>query len=273
MTTDKVCILVVSHNYKTLTDSLCADIVSHTKGVDYDLHVIETGSDLDNCSSYMTLWVKEKCRMTRGFNLLRTYADFIAAQKGYEYTAYQLFVNDAKFIDDKDLVSTLYNELKANLDCGQIHPYQSNIQHPFLRLNKCNPEGCRKESFTEIICPMIRAEAWRMLPNLLDSIFFYGWGLDYDMPFQLHTMGFKTFLSDSVGIFHTPFTSYKNQHITKETLQSDQFNALARANMNEGFVKKYGPNWKQILYDGIPFDVSKECLYLWLHHQDGFDPS
>lgn len=269
----KVCILVVSHNFKTLTNSLCEDIISHTKGVDYDLHVIETGSDLDNCSDYMTLWVKEKCRMTRGFNMLKKYADYMAAQKGYSYFSYQLFVNDAKFIDDKDLVGTLYNQMIERPDCGQIHPYQSNITAPFGRLNKCNPEGARKESFAEIICPMISASAWELAPNLLDSVFFYGWGLDYDMPYQLHRAGGRTYISDSVGIFHTPCTTIKNPAITKETIQVQDFNSLARKNMNDGFITKYGPNWKQVIYDGIPSDVSKECLYLWLHHQDGFNPA
>lgn len=268
----KVCVLVVSHNYPELTDSLCEGIVKRTKGVDYDLHVIETGSSIGNFSKYITLWVSDGCRMTRGFNLLKSYADSVLKYKtGEKYDAYMLFVNDAKFIDDSDIISTLYHDMKALPDCGQIAPYQSNIYPPHTRLGKVSDSGTRKESFCEIICPMISAEAWDACgEDFLDNRFFYGWGLDYDMPYQLHKNGFRTYISDKVGIFHDPFTSYKNKEKTKQTMDGNQFIQLARKNMHEGFQQKYGSDWMQILMDGVPPDVSKEALYLWLAMNDGF---
>lgn len=266
----KICILVVSHNNKNLTDDLCENIISRTKGVDYDLHVIETGSEWDNCSKHMTLWVKEGVRMTRGFNLLKDYADFTAAMKGYYYDAYHLFVNDAKFIDDQDLVTTLYKQMISLPDCGQIHPYISNMGHTHPRQRCMNTDGPRKESFVEIICPMISGNAWLVNPDLLDNVFFYGWGLDYDIPYQLHKTGYRTYISDTVGIHHVAFTSYRERAITKEKLTQGEFIPLARKNMEEGFITKYGHNWKRIIYDGIPEDVNKESLYNWLNQNDGF---
>lgn len=269
---DKICILVVSHNYPELTDSLCDDIVSHTKNVNYDLHVVETGSEKENCSKYATLWTKDKCRMTRGFNLLKSYADSVNRYSGHkEYDAYMLFVNDAKFIDEKDMVSVLYEEMQSLPDCGQIHPYQSNIYPPHVRLGKLTENETRKESFSEIICPMISAKAWKTCgPDLLDNRFFYGWGLDYDMPYQFHKNGFRTYITDKVGVFHSPFTSYKNKEKTKQSMDGSQFIQLARKNMHEGFIQKYGNDWMSLLYDEIPSDVSKEALYLWLSMNDGF---
>jgi hypothetical protein len=268
----KVCILVISHNYPELTDSLCDDIVSHTKAVDYDLHVIETGSGLDNCSRYATMWVKDGCRMTRGFNLLKAYADSVLKYKtGEKYDAYMLFVNDAKFIDDQDMVSILYDEMKKHPDCGQIHPYQSNIYLPHRRLGKITEDETRRESFSEIICPMISADAWdKCGADLLDNRFFYGWGLDYDMPYQFHKNGYRTYITDKVGVFHDPFTSYKNKEKTRQQMDSTQFINKARENMHSGFIEKYGSNWMQFLIDAVPSDVSKEALYLWLHMNDGF---
>ena len=267
-----VCVLVVSHNYPELTDSLCDDIVSRTKEVSYDLHVIETGSQLDNCSKYATMWVSDGCRMTRGFNNLKAHADRVLKYKSNQkYDAYMLFVNDAKFINDQDMVSILYNEMKSLPDCGQIHPYQSNIYPPHTRLGKCSENFTRKESFSEIICPMISADAWNKCgEDFLDNRFFYGWGLDYDMPYQLHKNGYRTYITDKVGIFHDPFTSYKNKEKTKQTMDGNQFIQLARKNMHDGFIEKYGQNWMQMLMDVIPSDVSKEALYLWLYMNDGF---
>lgn len=267
-----VCILVVSHNYPELTDSLCDGIVARTKGVDYDLHVIETGSQIDNCSKYATMWISDGCRMTRGFNNLKAHADRLLKYKSNQkYDAYMLFVNDAKFINDEDIISILYDEMKSLPDCGQIHPYQSNIYPPHIRLGKVTENSTRKESFSEIICPMISAEAWdKCGEDFLDNRFFYGWGLDYDMPYQLHKNGYRTYITDKVGIFHDPFTSYKNKEKTKQTMDGSQFIQIARKNMHEGFTEKYGSNWMQSLIDGVPNDVSNESLYLWLYMNDGF---
>jgi GT2 family glycosyltransferase len=265
----KIAILVVSHNNPELTNKLCEDIISRTK-VDYDLHVIETGSNLAKVSKYMTLWVNEGVRMTRGFNLAKQYADFTAAQKGYSYDAYHLFVNDAHYIDEQDMTGVLYEEMMKNSDCGQINPYQQNIYFPHTRQGKVNENGARKESFSEIICPLIRAEAWNQIPDLLDNVFFYGWGLDYDIPHKMHTNGWRIYISDTVGVHHQAFTSYREKEKTEEKMEVGQFVNSARQNMNEGFIKKYGQNWRRAIYDSIPEDVSKECMWLWLHHNDGF---
>lgn len=265
----KIAILVVSHNNPELTDSLCDGIIERTKGVEYDLHVIETGSNLNKLSKYMTLWVKEGVRMTRGFNLLKKYADFTAKQKGYSYDAYHIFVNDAKFIDGQDMTSLLWTQMKNIPDCGEINPYQVNIGPPHMRQNKMNLSGARKESFSEIICPMIRADVWNNIPDLLDNRFFYGWGLDYDIPHQLHNTEWRLYISDSVGVFHQAFTSYREKEKTEEKMEVGQFVSEARRNMDIGLEEKYGKNWRRVIYDNIPQDVNKESMYMWLHVNDG----
>jgi len=268
---ERIAILVVSHNNPDLTDKLCECIKQRTKGVEYDLHVIETGSNLSKVSNHMTLWVKEGVRMTRGFNLLKAYADFTAKYKGYSYDAYHLFVNDAMYIDSKDMTSILWKEMKSNPDCGQINPYQINIPHPHDRQNQLKNSGARKESFSEIICPLIRAEVWNSIPDLLDNRFFYGWGLDYDIPHQLHVNGWRLYISDTVGVYHQAFTSYREKEKTEEKLEVGQFMGAARNNMNAGFVEKYGINWKKEIYSSIPDDVDKNAMYLWLHLNDNFN--
>ena len=77
-----------------------------------------------------------------------------------------------------------------------------------------------KESFSEIICPLIRAEAWNSIPDLLDDDFFYGWGIDYDVPFRLHVNNWRLYITDSVGIFHQAFTSYREKEKTESETAS-----------------------------------------------------
>lgn len=269
---DKVCVMVVSHNYPEITNNLCNNIVKNTKSVQYDLHVIETGSDLNKLSNFTTLWVKDGCRMTRGFNLLKQYADSVNKYNGHNpYYSYMLFVNDAVYIDDQDLIGSLYSSMKQLPDCGQIHPYQSNVTSVHRRLTKISDDMVRKESFAEIVCPMISAEAWNKCgENLLDNRFFYGWGLDYDMPYQFHKNGYRTYISDKVGIYHKPFTSYLNRDKTNESLTTDLFINKARINMQKGMIEKYGNDWVNFLANNIPNDVPKEALHGWLFANDGY---
>lgn len=273
MTDERVCILVVSHNNPELTNSLCEKIIKNTKSVKYDLHVIETGSDIKLISKYTTLWVSDGCRMTRGFNLLKNYADTVLKYKSNKkYSAYMLFVNDAKFINNEDMVSILFSEMKKIPDCGQIHPYQQNIGYPHTRLAKVSANLTRKESFVEIVCPMISAKAWDECgENLLDNRFFYGWGLDYDIPYQLHKKGFRTYITDKVGVHHTAFTSYRDKKITKEKLNKQEFVLTARKNMHDGMINKYGENWMEKMVKSVPEDVPDEALFLWLHFNDGYN--
>jgi len=268
----KVCVLVVSHNYPEITDRLCDKIVETTKNVDYDLHVIETGSDLAKLSKHTTLWVKDGCRMTRGFNLLKNYADAVNKYKNNEpYEAYMLFVNDAVYIDSKDLISSLYYSMKSLSDCGQIHPYQSNVTSLHKKLGKMTENSVRKESFAEIVCPMISAKAWDTCGiDLLDNRFFYGWGLDYDIPHQLNKNGFRTYISDDVVIYNKPFTSYLNKDKTGESHTKYTFVEAARVNMSQVLIEKYGTNWPHFLVENTPNDVSKEALYNWLFANDGY---
>ena len=268
----KVCILMVSHNNPEITNNLCEKIIQTTKEVEYDLHVIETGSSLEKLSNFTTLWVKDGCRMTRGFNLLKKYADTVNEYKNLErYDAYLLFVNDAVYIDDRDLISSLYKSMKSLPDCGQIHPYQSNVTNLHRKLTKITNNTIRKESFAEIVCPMISAKAWDACgENLLDNRFFYGWGLDYDIPHQLNLNGYRTYISDDVGIYHKPFTSYINRHITNEAHTVNSFVDAARKNMIEVLINKYGNNWAHLMVNSIPEDVSKEALYNWLFTNDGY---
>jgi len=268
MQTKDLAILVVSHNYAEITDTLVDTIRMCTPQDDpnfkYDIHVIETGSDLDKVSNSMTLWVDEGVRMTRGWNLLKQYADYTAAQAGYKYQAYQLFVNDARLLKDQDSVRSLYQDLMNLPDAGQIHPYQSDqpAQSP---LSRQSGDGVRKVSFSEIICPMVKAEAWeRCGPNFLDPIFFYGWGLDYDMPHQLHTNGYMCYISDKVGVSHTPFTSYRHADKTQETLSQGDFMSTARQNMYDGMKEKYGWRWPFVLLNSVPEDVDSSALFSWI---------
>jgi GT2 family glycosyltransferase len=252
----KIAALIVSHNNPKLTDSLVESIKAQTKAAHVDIYVIETGSDKDKCSKYTTIWVDEGIRMTRGWNTIKDFADRLD-----DYFAYHLFVNDAKLLKGEDMISSLAFDMQKNKDMGYIHPYQTVEQLACKLLNK-QGDDIRKVSFAEIVCPMIRKEMWDKIGNdFLDRRFFYGWGLDYDHPKLVHDSGYRMYISDKVGLEHVAYTSYRDG---ADKLTQEGFKHLAHSDMILGLTAKYGKNWKQVILDSIPEDVSKEALKNWL---------
>lgn len=247
----KVAVLIVSHNNPKLTDSLVEKIKDQTKGVHADVYVIETGSKKDKCSKYTTLWVDEGIRMTRGWNTLRDYAD-----RQDKYFAHHYFCNDAKLLDGEDMISSLALAMESTPDMGYIHPYQTVKQPASPLLNRVNDSGVRKVSFAEIVCPMVRADL-----DIMDRRFFYGWGLDYDHSKIIHDAGYRMYISDDVGVEHVAYTSYREG---ADSLKQDQFINLARDNMIEGLISKYGHDWRNVIKKSIPEDVDPTAYNQWL---------
>jgi GT2 family glycosyltransferase len=257
---NKTAVIVVSHNNRDLTDALCRNVQAHVKRP-HDLFVIETGSKLEKMSTFATFWVKDGIRMTRGFNWGIRYALWKERMDGdVRYDSFWLCVNDAKLFNC-DTLTAMVDFMNAHPDCGQIHPFIDNSGSPLLR--KMNQAGARKVSFVEIVCPLVSRAAIDAIPGLLDDDFFYGWGLDYEMPYLLHKNGFRTYLSDDVGVVHDAGTTVKTGNDGQLKTVHDQF-AVSRANMTGVLKKKYGEHWARHFLDSIPPDVSKDSLLVWM---------
>jgi GT2 family glycosyltransferase len=256
---EKTAIIVVSHNGKDITDPLCKNIVDNVK-TPYDLFVIETGSQIAKMSSYATFWVKDGIRMTRGFNWGIRYALWKETVEDVHYDSFWLLVNDAKLFQC-DTLTTMVEFMRGHPDCGQIHPFIDNTPCPPLK--KQTAHEVRKVSFVEIICPLLSRAALDAIPGLLDDDFFYGWGLDYEIPYLLHKNGFRTYLSDDVGVIHNAGTTVTSGNDAQINSIEKQF-AVSRNNMTTVLKKKYGPEWARTFLDAVPPDVPKDALLIWL---------
>lgn len=255
----KAACLVVSHNFPSLTDSLVETIRALDISNSADIYVIETGSNLEKLSKYTSLWVSEGVRMTRGWNILHDYARRLG-NLSTPYTHYMLYVNDAKPGDHPDYIRELM--LQADrAEAPVIHPYRSDMGGAH---GKKEGLATRPESFFEIVSPMIKASFWDTEINLLDDIFYYGWGLDYDIPHKVHRAGHRIHISNTVSVSHTAFTSYTNAEMTEEKLSQPQFMSEARKNMYEGMIARYGERWPEVITASIPEDVDGSALRDWI---------
>lgn len=255
----KTCVIIISHNDGTLTDSLCDNIIRNSKS-EYDLFVVETGSDISKMSKYVTLWVKDKIRMTRGFNKGIQHALWREKWENVHYDNFWCLVNDAK-LPEQDVMSGLLEVMSCNNDCGQAHPYISNSVSPYQRGKGGN--GWFKTSFVEIVCPMFSRKSIEI--GLFDDRFFYGWGLDYEIPYILHKNGLRSYISNKVSVFHTPSTTVNRNNDTEIKSQHHQFD-VSRNNMMAVLHEKYGDKWGKTFLDAIPSDVPSESFVHWATH-------
>lgn len=255
---NKTAIIIISHNQKTITDNLCNNIITNTKSP-YDLYVIETGSQLSELSSHATFWVKDGIRMTRGFNWGIKYALWKEKFIDTFYDSFWLLVNDS-ILDNIDTLTPLVNFIKENKNCGEVHPFIKNSSSSYLK----QTQGiARKESFVEIVCPCFSRKAIEL--NLFDDDFFYGWGLDYEIPYLLHKNKLNLYIHNGVGVVHnagTTVTSGKDEAI--KTIQN-QF-TVSRNNMIEILTKKYGNKWGEVFLKEIPSDVPKNAFVDWVEN-------
>lgn len=253
----KTAIVVVSHNAKDMTNSLCNKITSNTKSP-FDLIVVETGSKKEELTNYPTLLVPEGVRMTRGFNWGIKWFLWKEKIDPVYYDSFWLVVNDAIF-EEKDILTPLVNFLRTMKDCGEIHPYYNPNSNNDPDQQKKNNGIARKESFCEIVCPLFSRKAID-IPDLLDERFFYGWGLDYDIPYILHKNNLRLYVSNEVMVEHhggTTAVNGKDEEFSTRKLQYD----TSRVNMKEGLIQKYGSKWGEVINNAIPPDVSYSLAY------------
>jgi hypothetical protein len=93
-------------------------------------------------------------------------------------------------------------------------------------------------------------------------MFFFGWGIDYEIPYLLHKNNLNIYVSNEVHVEHHPSTTTLSGKDDLFKTKQEQFN-LSRKNMIDGLEKKYGKNWGDIFLNTIPKDVSTNSFKEW----------
>jgi hypothetical protein len=253
---EDIAIIIISHNSKDITNKLCEKIINNTK-ISFDLCVVETGSNLNELSYYMTIYTSDGIRATRGFNLAIDYLKRMSKINNHDYKAYWCLMNDVLLPDNIDILNNLYTFMNKNIDCGIIHPFIENSPSKYLRKNE---NDYNKISFVEFISPLVNN---KIIDKIFDDRFFYFWGVDYEIPKILHDNNFRIYISNQVGVIHNAGTTVRNGKDEDFKTMTEQFDK-SRENMIKGLTEKYGERWYKVIYDNIPEDVSKNAYVDWI---------
>lgn len=263
----KTAIVIVSHNAKEMTSALYEKIVRNTKSP-FDIVIVETGSRKEELTNYPTLWLPEGVRMTRGINWGIKWFLWKEEHEAVRYDSFWVCVNDAIF-SEEDVLTPLVNFIRANKDCGEIHPYFLSNSNNDPDQQKKNDGVARKESFCEIVCPLVSRRAIE-IPQIFDEIFYYGWGLDYSVPYLLHKTNLRLYVSNQVGVEHHGGTTAVLGKDESFNTRKSQYDA-SRENMKQGLVTRYGSDWARVFLDAIPPDViHSKAFYHWVTRNGDF---
>ena len=100
-------------------------------------------------------------------------------------------------------------------------------------------------------------------------MFFFGWGIDYEIPYLLHKNNLNVYVSNEVYVEHHPSTTTLSGKDDLFKTKQDQFN-LSRKNMLENLEKKYGKNWGNLFLSQIPKDVPINSFKEWVSNNGDY---
>jgi len=155
-----------------------------------------------------------------------------------QFTHFWCLCNDTQLEESQDTLSILAHAV--GIDMAQIHPYQHTYPKGHSQ-GAGTGEGARAESFVEFVCPLISADFVAACLEYFGTTpvgahFPYGWGVDYEMAYFAHKLGFKNYISETVGITHL-------HHEETEVEDNNVMRVLARNSMLDVLEQRYGREW------------------------------
>ncbi len=236
--------IITCYGLPELTDSLIGDLVRdnyHT-----DVFVIDNKGDYE-CKYKSTDNVHigvyrpgENLRWAKGMNYgLRQALDT------WGYEAFILFNNDIKL--SPNFLENMYGAHMENDNLGLLAPMYDDVydqQKGSYRGDAYKYKPVVKDQVVNLVDGTlfyIPFETIEKIGGIDDDIFgFTGWGGDLDYCHRVKEAGFD------VVVTHRAYINHFHQGTVK-VLHGD-WNAIAGPDMEESMNKKYGPQWRDIIY-------------------------
>lgn len=238
----KAVVCILSYNMPHLTDALYEQLRRIVK-VNADFVVLDNGSLLSKVASSTTHRIEENRRLTGGMNKLLE----LASDSDFVW----LCTNDIKFETDLDPLASMIEKCNLNENIGCIHPslikpVENYAYSWMLKTEKTQKGVTTGHSMVDIICPLYTRKALDLNGWKFDSDFVYGWGIDYDSCFILRQGGLQVAVDFDLTVAHQTSITYDSGN-DRDFKNRQQYYTEAHKNMISVMIKKYGPNWRNIV--------------------------
>lgn len=237
-----VAAFIVNYNMTERADAIYEHLAKSKYPL--DIYLIDNGSDLVKPSSHTNVFIEKNCQTTGGWLKGLECAD----KSGECYEGYMFIITSAEFLDGKDTVSILMENLEDPLVVG-VHPsLTSDSTTNWEHLKNRGSNAPRRTWMIDNICSLYRAD-WFNSIGRFDKDLIYAHGIDLETCLIARRQGKKIMVDERCEVEKITDIGYS---MNRMNMTADDRRKKGWANMSGVMTKKYGPSfWNVLLTEGV----------------------
>lgn len=240
-----VAIVIVNYNMPERADALAEYIRAHCGSQDYELILVDNGSDLQPPAKATTLRLTNNVQTTNGWLMGLHYADALAAVRGTKFFAYWFLITSAEFVGDADPLAPMLDLLRRDPSAVGVHPA---VDADVIAWKHLLPRGNgipRKAWMIDNIASLYRAD-WFDGIGRFDPALTYAWGIDLEAGYLARKQGRTLWVDERVTVKKVTDIGYKMQRMG---MSAEERRVKAEENMERVLSAKYGPGWRNAFWN------------------------
>jgi GT2 family glycosyltransferase len=227
-----VAIVITNFNMPERTDALC-DSITKRVNCDYELIVVDNGSNIAKPSPYTRVQLFENIQTTRGWLAGLDYADKIG-----EFDYYLFLITSAEFdYGAYDPIRPMVEFMDAHPEAVGIHPaLTKDSTTSWSHLITRGGGVPRKTWMIDNICSMYRAD-WFNSIGRFDKNLTYAWGIDLETCYKARKQGRSLWVHEGVKVKKVTNIGYS---MDRMCMTADDRAQRATENMSSVLTPRYG---------------------------------
>jgi hypothetical protein len=237
----KVAVLAASSNRPDLVRSL-AGYLDRNAALDYDLYVVEEGTDDDRLCEFSTVRIPEGSGKgtTYAHNVILEEARQAAKASGVAYDYYWVLMGDVAFAEGEDAMAVLVSTMEQVPELGILSPTSVEGTYPASAREPAG--GWRPVATCNYRAFMIRGEVIETV-GFLNPEFRLNWGAIHELSHLLHANGWTVGYSDDVDCRHLQAAGAPHRGSSPDVQKQAKRFAYTY------FSQIYGPDWSRIFME------------------------
>lgn len=232
---NRVAALIVNYNMPERADALYEYLAKYVDPEKLDILLIDNGLDICDPSRHTGLCLPVNVQTTNGWLRGLEYLDKL----GKDYFAYWFIITSAEFVTGNPLAPMLA-AMEADPDLVGVHPTLTmNSTTSWNHLKQPGPTW-----MIDNIAALWRAD-WFNSIGRFDPELIYGWGIDLETCYKARLQGKKLLVCEDSLVKKVTDIGYS---MGRMNMSAEERRELARENMDRVFTKKYGPDWRRLMY-------------------------
>ncbi len=242
--TDRVAIFLTNYNMPEATDRMYEHVEAHTH-IPHDFYIVDNASDLVEPSQYTNVWIKPKNKQTTAGWL----EGLRLAYLNDRYSAYLFTITSCDFAGlSGDPLAPLAAHLQGDPNAVGVHAaLTTDSTTSWEHLKARGGNTARRTWFLDNLWCMYRAE-WFDSINWFDPELRYAWGIDLETCYIARQQGRSLWVHEGARVRKVTDIAYAMERMR---MSADERRHLAGTNMEIILSRKYGPVWRDLMYNGL----------------------